>query len=137
MTTSYTNLIDCQSEQQRIRALLEACEAERDALALQNLRLREAIRNALDECVDLISTDEERRLEAAVSLLLPDAAREVEAMREKAGLLDEWATTWFAYLDCSASYEEEKRHDIAHENAKAKIRSYYSAALRAAKGEGR
>ena len=67
----------------------QACEAERDALALQNLRLREAIRNALDECVDLISTDEERRLEAAVSLPLPDAAREVEAMREKAGLLDE------------------------------------------------
>lgn len=47
MTTSYRNLIECQTEQQRIRALLEACEAERDAARAEAARAVEALEKLL------------------------------------------------------------------------------------------
>lgn len=54
MTTSYTNLIECQAEQGRVRLLLEACEArlaaveaERDAAQAGEARAVEALEKML------------------------------------------------------------------------------------------
>lgn len=46
MTTSYRNLIECQTEQQRIRALLEACEARLAAVEAERDSLIDQIADA-------------------------------------------------------------------------------------------
>lgn len=66
----------------------EELKAERDTLAGLVAKLRGAAQYALEECVDLIGTEEGKRLQTALSLPLPDAAERVKAWREKAELLD-------------------------------------------------
>ena len=106
---------------------------EQQALAAYAVGLREAARHALDECVDLIGTEEGKRLRNALSLPLPDAAREVEQWRESAELLDDWGAKWEAY--CTAPTDTDEKEREAFIDADFKLRRYARelAALRAAK----
>lgn len=86
---------------------------ERDALAAQNLALREALEEidgyagGADSVLDDQYVTERRQ--AALALPLPDAAREVEQMREKAGLLDWLIKHGFHNADVSIGDDEDRK----------------------------
>lgn len=70
-------------------------DSERDALTRQNLALREALEISIKSAhphptEHPTMTAAWAVMRAALALPLPDAAKEVEAWREKAGLLDWW-----------------------------------------------
>lgn len=117
MTTSYTNLIECQTEQQRVRLLLEACEArlaavkaERDTAQAGEARAVEALRriyegatrqlaeprSVLDDdqyALTAIATECEAVSAGQVSALAWLDRREREAAAKEN---DRWADQWWS-----------------------------------------
>ena len=70
-----------------ILALVKDLTGQRDTLRRQNAALRGAIQYALNECVDLIGTEEGKRLQDALALA-PAAPDETSGALEAIGMFD-------------------------------------------------
>jgi hypothetical protein len=74
--------------ERRLERSIAELQSERVALAWQNVELRGAVQYALEECVDLIGTEEGKRLETVLAIPPPDASANVAEWKQKAEEFD-------------------------------------------------